>query len=622
MKAPFLSFYRKISLKAKLMVIAIIFIIYPVVILGYFGYRNYADSMTQKAVNDMQSSAKELANLITDRMTKLSLYSVQILYDNKIYEASRGLNDGSLDYEAVNEFNDYLQSNLYLKSEISEILVRFKNNNKVFQVNKAMGSNTDSYTHIDSLYKQARIARGKPIWCVSYKDGKADGLFIAKIIYDINDIKKEIGLLVFKVNEQYITEVLNNYMTNARQNVYLYGSDGREVFSYAPIEINSGKPLIDLVSSNSDSGATEIKTGNDTIYLLYNTIMPDNWKLVMGISFNILLKDVRDRARFILILCIATLPICLLLVNFLYSDIVKPINLLVRRMHQIEKGDIGATIENNRGDEFGYMNKTFNRMSLEIKNLINTVYKKQIATKDAEIKALQAQMNPHFLYNTLDSINWKAKINGVEEISEMVSALSSIIEANLNRKNEKFIRLDREIEYISNYYLLLKKRYGKKINLVLEVQQETLPGIIPKLIIQPIIENAVYHGLEMKIGNGTINLKTSLDGGILLIEVTDDGTGIDEATLERLNTSLAEQGRDASADTDTEEGALISAGIGIINVHKRIRLIYGDEYGLAISSKAGAGTTVKIRLPANLEESAPDAGKEGGADGQGHDYRR
>ena len=178
-------------------------------------------------------------------------------------------------------------------------------------------------------------------------------------------------------------------------------------------------------------------------------------------------------SKLILILCAATLPICVILVNFLYSDIIKPMNLLVRRMHQIEKGDIGITIENKREDEFGYMNKTFNRMSLQIKNLINTVYKKQIATKDAEIKALQAQINPHFLYNTLDSINWKAKINGVEEISEMVSALSSIIEANLNRNNENYITLDKEIEYINNYYLLLKKRYGKKINLVLDVEQET-----------------------------------------------------------------------------------------------------------------------------------------------------
>lgn len=610
MKISLVRFYRKISLKTKLMLIAIIFIIYPIVIIGYFGYRNYADTMTEKAISDMRSSANELTNLVSDRMTKLSLYCVQILYDNKIYEANRKIADGNFDYEAVNEFNAYLQSNLYLKSELNEILIRFTKGSRVFQVNKNMGSNTDSFAHIDSLYKQAQAHHGKPVWYVSYKDGKAEGLYITKIIYDINDIKRETGLLVFKVNEQYLKEVLNNYMTNTRQNVSLYGSDGQEVYSYKPIEMNFEKPINELVSEYSDTGAKEIKVGNDTIYLLNDTIMPDNWKLVMGISSNILLKDVRNIAKFILILCAATLPICLLLVNFLYSDIIKPMNLLVKRMHQIEKGDIGITIENKREDEFGYMNKTFNRMSLEIKNLINTVYKKQIATKDAEIKALLAQINPHFLYNTLDSINWKAKIYGVEEISEMVSALSSIIEANLNRNNENFISLDKEIEYINNYYLLLKKRYGKKINLVLNVEQETLNCIIPKLIIQPIVENAVYHGLEMKVGSGTIYLKTSKNESRVLIEVIDDGIGIDGNTLDRLNKSLADTAKDDSLGMEQGDGALISSSIGIINVHKRIRLLYGEDYGLLISSKIAEGTSVTISMPAILNETAEDISKE------------
>ena len=610
MRISLLRFYRKISLKTKLMVIAILFIFYPVVIIGYIGYRNYAGTMTERAVSDMRGSAAELTSLISDRMTKLSLYAVQILYDNKIYEANRRLSNGSLDYEAVNDFNAYLQSNLYLKSEIDEILIRFTADGKVFQVNKNMGSNTDSYMKMDSLYKQALEHHGKPVWHVTFKDGRADGLYITKIIYDINEIKREIGLLVFKVNEQYLTEVLNNYMTNTRQNVSLYGSDGREVYTYMPFKINYRSSLKELSGTRNGTGAREIKAGNDTIYLLNETIMPDNWKLVMAISSNILLKDVRHIARLILILCAATLPICLLLVNFLYSDIVKPINLLVKRMHQVEKGEIGITIENKREDEFGYMNKTFNRMSLEIKNLINTVYKKQIATKDAEIKALQAQINPHFLYNTLDSINWKAKINGVDEISEMVAALSSIIEANLNRNNEKFITLNREIEYINNYYLLLKKRYGKKINLELEVEEDTLNCVIPKLIIQPIVENAVYHGLEMKVGSGTIYLRTGRTDDRLWIEVLDDGIGINENTLHRLSKNLADADMDAVPGMEEEEVSMVRSSIGIINVHRRIRLLYGGDYGLHITSRVAEGTRVVISLPAIMKEISENKAEE------------
>ena len=590
--------YKSISIKTKLMLIAIIFIVYPIVILGYFGYRNYADMMQSKAIKNLEGTARELTSLLSDRMANLSLYTVQILYDNRIYNANRDLIKKSMDFVTENEFTGYLQSTLFMKSELTEILVSFTGSRKIFQVNKSMGSTTDSFLQYDNLYKRALDGKGKPVWYVSFNEGKATGIYLTKIIYDINDIKKELGLLVFKVSDRYIAEVLSNYLSNTEQNVSLFDSEGREVFAIKPFQVDYGKRLSEFLGSASETLSTEVESGNDKIYLMCDTIKPDNWKLVMGISSNVLLKDVRDTAKFILILCIATLPICILLVNFLYTDIIRPMNLLIKKMQRIEKGDIGVTIESDRGAEFGYVYRTFNKMSQEIKNLINTVYKNQIATKDAEIKALQAQINPHFLYNTLDSINWKAKLSGVTEISEMVTALSCIIEANLNRKNENFIELGREIEYINNYYLLLQKRFGKKIRLVTDISEDTLNYIIPKLIIQPIIENAVHHGLEMKLGTGTIHLKAGMAEEMIYIEVRDDGTGIEENTLKSLQDSL-----DKSLDTDTDSNLSARSSIGIINVHKRIKLLYGEEYGLKISSRLGEGTAVSIRLPAVLRKA-------------------
>ena len=593
------DFYRRISIKTKLMLIAVIFIVYPVLIIGYFGYRNYADTMREKAIREMQNSAKELTNLLSDRMTKLSLYSIQMLYDNTIYNVGRRLSDGGMNYIAENEFTNYLQSNLFLKSEINEILVRFSKSNTVYQVNKSLGSTTDSYSHIDDLYAWARKGNGKPVWYVSDENGRVTGIYIAKIIYDINEIKQEAGLLIFKVSDQYLSEILNNYISNSKQNISLLSSSGQEVYSYKPYEVNFGMSLDSFIKTTPNARVKEVNAGNDIVYCLYDTIQPDDWKLVMAISSNVLLKDVREIAKLILILCAATLPICIILVNFFYMDIVKPLNLLIKRMRQVEKGSIGITIEKERYDEFGYVYSTFNKMSLEIKNLINTVYKKQIATKDAEIKALQAQINPHFLYNTLDSINWKAKINGVNEISEMVSALSSIIEANLNRNNENYVTLGKEIEYINNYYLLLQKRFGKKISLVTKIDEGIMECTIPKLIIQPIIENAVYHGLEMKVGNGIVDLTITRDEGKIFINVHDDGIGIDEITLHRLQQSLSK-----SLDSDAGSDIAVVSSIGIINVHKRIRLLYGEAYGLTISSRIAEGTTVAIILPAILPEGA------------------
>jgi len=264
-------------------------------------------------------------------------------------------------------------------------------------------------------------------------------------------------------------------------------------------------------------------------------------------------------------------------------------------MGKIEEGKTGLTVKIDRNDELGTLFKTYNKMSEKINTLINKVYKEKLVMKDAEIKALQAQINPHFLYNTLETINWKAKLNGVEDISEMVTALSSIIDANLDRNNEKMIPIKKELEYIDNYNLLIQKRFGKKIAFVKYIDDEALMYKIPKLLIQPLIENAIYHGLETKKGGGTVELVITIEEGTVLIVIADDGTGIDDVTLNKLKESL---------DKNDENQYESRTKIGIMNVHKRIRLIYGDEYGLKIFSEANKGTTIILKLPFSENKGA------------------
>lgn len=592
-----LNLYKKISIKTKLMFIAAIFIIYPIAIIGYFGYTNYADTMKEKAIKDMQSMAHESSAVLSERMSKLSLFAVQLLYDHTIYDAQSNLISGRMDSFRENAFTKYLQSNLFLKSELNEMLVRFNKNQKIFQVNRSMGLSTDCYLHIDALYEAARAAGGSPVWYVAQEEGSVTGIFLTKTIYDIENIKNEIGLLVFKVNEEYLFEVLNNHVSHTNQNVTLFDNNGKAVYTHEAFKMNFTEAGEGFEDNSPTPFSSRINDENDTVYVFYNPVEPMHWWLATGISSNVLLKDVRRIARLMLILCAAMLPMCLLLVNYFYSDIIKPLNLLIKKMKQIERGAIGVEIESSRSDEFGYVYGTFNKMSQNIKTLINTVYKKQIAMKDAEIKALQAQINPHFLYNTLEAISWKAKINGVGEISDMVSALSYIIEANLNRKNEKFIPIYREIEYINKYNFLIRKRFGKKVDFAVNAGEDTLNHVIPKLMLQPIIENAVYHGLEMKKGGGRIEVSISRENETLLITVSDNGLGIEPDILARLKQSLAAEDP-AEIDGPPAEGAKI----GILNVHRRIKLLYGESYGLEISSEAGIGTTVKIKLPAAVRE--------------------
>ncbi|MGH4140715.1 cache domain-containing sensor histidine kinase [Clostridium sp.] len=584
----------KHSMKSKLIIIAILFILYPTIIIGYLGYINYSKMIKKKAIVDYQSAAAQLTQSLSDRMHKLTLFSIQLFYDRKIIDTNTLINTNNLDFIYENNFQQYLQSLLFSKYELNEILIKYSKSGKVFQANRSFVATTECYANIDKLNEIAIKGKGSPVWSVVSKNGKINDIYLAKSIYDPLDVNKVVGLLAFKIDNQYFMEVFNNIIIDSKQTLGLYGSDGQIIFINNSFDINSNKSIQSFLDSNLDKGEGEIKTKNDSIYMIYDTIKPANWKLVVGISRNVLFKDLRKVAQISILLCIATLPICLLLINYLHSTMIRPLNLLIKRMKEIENGNIGVIIESNRKDEFGFVFGTFNKMSENIKNLIDTVYKEQLVMKQSEINALQAQINPHFLYNTLESINWKAKIHGDDEVSEMISAFSYIIEANLNRSNEKFIPIFKEIEYIQSYKFLIQKRFGKKIEFILDIDEDALNNRLPKLLIQPIIENTIYHGLEMKKGGGTVTITIKKENNQLIITVADDGLGIEKNKLLALIEAMSDD------KFSGHENFLDNSKIGIINVHRRIRLLYGKDYGLKIESKEGIWTIVTITVPVNI----------------------
>ena len=581
------------------MFITALFMIYPIIIIGYFGYKNYADVMKEKAVVDSQNTARELSRYLQERMDRLKLFSVQIFYDRTIYNAYNDLSSDKMNFVKENAFQQYLQSTLFSKDELLEILIHFKKENKIFQANRTQLATTDSLNNIESLYNAALTGKGSPVWHVIKEEGKSAEIYISKIIYDYQYIKKETGLLVFKISEQYLFEIFNNLIENTTQNLWVYSIDRQLIFAHEAFGSSIDKKVAETAALGSQSTVKDIKIDGDTLYLLQESIKPAGWKLVIGISSNVLFKEIRDIARFILILCAATLPIGLLLIDYFYMDIIKPLNELIKKMHQIETGNIGIEIESKREDEFGYVFRTFNSMSSRIKMLINTVYKKEIAVKDAEIKALQAQINPHFLFNTLEAINWKARINGVDEISDMISAFSSIIEANMNRNNVKSITLKEEMDYISSYCYLIEKRFGKKITFNLDFDEAAFCYRIPKLILQPIVENSIYHGLERKKGKGTVTIKVLPGDNDLIISVEDNGLGIEEEKLKNIKQELLD---DSFLDKDLSIND--NEKIGVLNVHRRIMLLYGKNYGVDIESKLGFGTKITMFLPKLIPEGS------------------
>ncbi|WP_312641294.1 sensor histidine kinase [Hydrogenoanaerobacterium sp.] len=295
---------------------------------------------------------------------------------------------------------------------------------------------------------------------------------------------------------------------------------------------------------------------------------------------------------------------CLVLSPVLVHSLTRPLNGIVDVMKRVQKGDTSARVLVLKQDEFGFIGSNFNKTLDKLNVLYQTNLEKQNRLRLSELKALQAQINPHFLYNTLDSIKWLAKLSGVNDIVVMVSQLGRLLKNSIHNQNDS-IQICEEITLVESYLSIQKIRYGEKFTAQIQVDDSILQCVVPKFIIQPLVENAIIHGIENKIGNANLMIKGCKKKDTIVFEIIDDGVGISEEQLAQLHQTNFE--KDSSRDS-----------IGIANVDKRIKLYYGEEYGLDIKSCENVGTITRITMPFQCtntekqEEACRDVENSGG----------
>jgi two-component system, sensor histidine kinase YesM len=254
-------------------------------------------------------------------------------------------------------------------------------------------------------------------------------------------------------------------------------------------------------------------------------------------------------------------------------------------MKEAEEGNLAVRFEGRQEDEIGYLGKSFNTMIEEVQKLLGLVYHEQQSKREAELKILHEQIKPHFLYNTLDTIQWMAQEHGARDIVEVVAALTSLFRIGLSRGKE-MIRLAEELEHVRSYLVIQKARYEDKFDFSLASDEEVLSSMVLKLTLQPLVENAIYHGIKERRGHGSIRVEAGKQDGMLVMRVSDDGVGMSPAKLEEVREML-------KASLPRGSGL---AGYGIHNVQERIQLSFGARYGLRFESSP-AGTTVEILHP-------------------------
>jgi two-component system sensor histidine kinase YesM len=275
---------------------------------------------------------------------------------------------------------------------------------------------------------------------------------------------------------------------------------------------------------------------------------------------------------------------------------------------QLEKGDIGMQIEGRTMPnlEFEVLKTSFNQMSSEIKYLFDYAYSEKLARKDAKIIALQSQINPHFLNNTLEMMNWQARMSGDVTVSKMIEALGTLLNYSMSRENKKMINLAEELRCVDAYCYIISMRFGKRLKIEKEIDTELLQLPVPQLILQPLIENAVVHGVET-VKSGTIWIKVYQQEKNAILQIVNTGKEMTKEDIERIDDILNGKYLQSQEDTGKHEA------LGIHNVNERIKLIYGEDYGLTIRPLNEEETASTITLPLEYDPKKQDESVNGSA---------
>jgi two-component system sensor histidine kinase YesM len=585
----FVLFYKNTSIKNKLLLLFYIQIVIPLFFISFTSYQKSAEIIEQKSINYSLDILKMIELRFNDLSSSMQVLTLELLYDNRVYDAlnSSENEDNITVYGRANEIRSILRQATLSRNEIQSICLVTRNRHFYGFDSDSGKLRIELSLPYESAVEAARKGKGQLVWFLEKKDGKVSNIYVIRMVYG-RDNYEEIGLMAINIKKQYLESVYTDLSRESVNNISILSENNEEI-----IKGGENPDSFKEIYSQQLQGKRGFKIDKKAGMLVSYVLLKDpQWKIVYHIPLKELYREIDTLRRWLMLITVYGLIILSALSVLTSVDIINPINRLVEGMKKVEKGKKHEDIELDRSDELGYLSESFNRMSKKIDNLVNRIYKEEIALKEAEIKALQAQINPHFLFNTLENINWMAQLNGVPEISDTVSALAKLMDGSIGR-GDRAITLREELEYIDNYMTILKNRYENRLEVIKNLDDRLLETKIPRLLIQPLVENAVKHGIEKSRRKGVIKIDAYRKDGHIVFEVADNGIGMTQEELEVLNLRL----REDSLFHEANSAGHSRKSIGLENVNRRIKLMYGSSYGLDIDSSYDEYTKVTVRIP-------------------------
>lgn len=578
-----------IKITKKLMVMYVVGGLIPILMVSIYLTSNTRNILLERALEEATTNTSRVEERLVEVFEIATDISDGLYIDAQLERIITTTYTDEL--SVIKDLNQYTRIDDYLKlySEIEGIRI-YVNNPTLLDDSQIIKVQSQ---HIETDWYQAALASdGRRIFMYRYDD-IARSYYLSLLRLIKNDQGKELGVLVVNISNRYLGKIIE---AESYEMALVLGDERIVLASDQYLEGKYIEDTLDMGAINElGNGINDYRSDKGKYKVLVdsflNTSKMNRFKLITLLPVEALVEVANESAKNSGIMIIFSLLVSIIFIYIFSKAFSDRINQFRQDMHRVATGDFSVTSNLKGKDELGHLSEDLNIMVISIQQLIHEVYevrlqKEQLGNKqrEAEFKMLASQINPHFLYNSLETIRMKAHMSGQKEIAEVVKKLAKIMRRNLSIKNDE-VPLSAELELVRHYLEIQQFRFGDKVNFEFDVKCDVDHYMILPLLLQPLVENAFVHGLEQKVGKGTIGVRLWEEHPYLIIEVSDDGNGI---PIERLSMILQSLMEDVSS---------IDGSIGLMNVNQRVKIFYGEHYYLTVDSIEGQGTWVRLYLP-------------------------
>ncbi|NQX71165.1 sensor histidine kinase [Paenibacillus alba] len=589
-----LHWFRNQRIRYKIIVIYFPLIFVPLFVLGFVSNHVYTGAIVKKTIKNVSDNSSLIITRITGMLTNVeSCANMLTINLNKVIvedPQTQGAPETSL--QMYTQITNQLSFALLVFPDVQSAAF-IDTSNRVFGSNLLLERNLELVRSSEML-KQIDGSSGNNIWFPMQRrdylthDSEETVMTLGKRIVNIYTGQK-LGILVLNIKESSLSAIYQKIGSIQDGSYFIVNDTGVVVSSQQPQDVlqEVADPAMKewITSGTHTSDLTSFQ--HEKTLVVSSDVPSFGWKLISMAPLESLTADTRKITLLIVLIGLVCLFFALLGAGMLSQLIAKPIMGLTKHMKKVKEGTLDHEFQIDSEDEIGLLASGFNAMIRRIQELLTNINFEQKKKREYELALIQAQIKPHFLYNTLDVIYTLSEMGRARDVQRTTKALADFYRVALSKGRET-ITLEEEVHNVKDYLSIQRIRYSDVFTFEFDMHNEVLAGLIPKLTIQPLVENAIYHGLKTKGSLGLLKVTGEIVEGKIRIIVSDDGVGMPPERLEAL-----------VSKPETEQEAV---GYGLRNVKDRIQLYFGEEYGLQIESQLGQGTKVTLWLPFQSEE--------------------